>query len=129
MGKQEYGVEMVRYFYKFCCKYLCLWSTFNSTSICNCGSCPRCYWFMSCLWDYVGELRSTLNKHKGPIFTLKWNKKGDYLLSGSVDKTAIVWDIKTAEWKQQFEFHSGKLCLVCLLMLQLFFFHMAIFVK
>lgn len=55
----------------------------------------------------LGELRSTLNKHKGPIFSLKWNKKGDFLLSGSVDKTAIVWDIKTGEWRQQFEFHSG----------------------
>ncbi|KAE8100108.1 hypothetical protein FH972_018035 [Carpinus fangiana] len=59
------------------------------------------------IWSRDGELRSTLNKHKGPIFSLKWNKKGDYLLSGSVDKTAIVWDIKTGEWKQQFEFHSG----------------------
>ncbi|KAJ7958216.1 F-box-like/WD repeat-containing protein [Quillaja saponaria] len=59
------------------------------------------------IWSSDGELRSTLNKHKGPIFSLKWNKKGDYLLSGSVDKTAIVWEIKTGEWKQQFEFHSG----------------------
>ncbi|OVA15925.1 WD40 repeat [Macleaya cordata] len=59
------------------------------------------------IWTRDGELRSTLNKHKGPIFSLKWNKKGDYLLSGSVDKTAIVWDIKTGEWKQQFEFHSA----------------------
>ncbi|XP_015884994.1 WD40 repeat-containing protein HOS15 isoform X1 [Ziziphus jujuba] len=59
------------------------------------------------IWSRDGELRSTLNKHKGPIFSLKWNKKGDYLLSGSVDKTAIVWDIKTGEWKQQFEFHSA----------------------
>ena len=39
---------------------------------------------------YAGELTATLNKHQGPIFSLKWNKKGDYLLSGSVDKTAIV---------------------------------------
>lgn len=54
-----------------------------------------------------GELRSTLNKHKGPIFSLKWNKKGDYLLTGSCDKTAIVWDVKAEEVKQQFEFHSG----------------------
>lgn len=53
-------------------------------------------------------MNSTLNKHKGPIFSLKWNKKGDYLLSGSVDKTAIVWNIKTGEWKQLFEFHTGK---------------------
>lgn len=59
------------------------------------------------IWNRNGELVSTLNKHKGPIFSLKWNKKGDYILSGSVDKTAIVWDVKTSEWKQQFEFHSA----------------------
>ncbi|RDX90712.1 WD40 repeat-containing protein HOS15, partial [Mucuna pruriens] len=59
------------------------------------------------IWTTNGELRSTLSKHKGPIFSLKWNKKGDYLLTGSCDQTAIVWDVKAEEWKQQFEFHSG----------------------
>ncbi|KAM7264832.1 hypothetical protein ACFE04_002515 [Oxalis oulophora] len=59
------------------------------------------------IWATNGELRSTLIKHKGPIFSLKWNKKGDYLLTGSCDRTAIVWDVKTEEWKQQFEFHTG----------------------
>ena len=58
--------------------------------------------------SFSGELKSTLNKHKGPIFSLKWNKKGDCLLSGSVDKTAIIWDAKTGDCKQQFEYHSGK---------------------
>ena len=48
-----------------------------------------------------------MSKHKGPIFSLKWNRKGDYLLTGSCDKTAIVWDVKTEEWKQQFEYHTG----------------------
>ncbi|XP_024456072.1 WD40 repeat-containing protein HOS15 isoform X1 [Populus trichocarpa] len=59
------------------------------------------------IWSTDGELKTTLSKHKGPIFTLKWNKKGDYLLTGSCDKTAIVWDVRAEEWKQQFEFHSG----------------------
>lgn len=59
------------------------------------------------IWTTNGELKTTLSKHKGPIFSLKWNKKGDYLLTGSCDKTAIVWDVKAEEWKQQFEFHSG----------------------
>ncbi|XP_024020657.1 WD40 repeat-containing protein HOS15 isoform X1 [Morus notabilis] len=59
------------------------------------------------IWNTNGELRSTLSKHKGPIFSLKWNKKGDYLLTGSCDKTAIVWDVKSEECKQQFEFHKG----------------------
>ncbi|CAL0314387.1 unnamed protein product [Lupinus luteus] len=61
------------------------------------------------IWTASGELRTTLSKHKGPIFSLKWNKKGDYLLTGSCDKTAIVWDVKAEEWKQQFEFHSGAM--------------------
>ena len=55
----------------------------------------------------AGELRNTLTNHKGPIFSLKWNKKGDLLLSGSVDKTAIIWDGRTGDVKQQFEFHTG----------------------
>lgn len=55
----------------------------------------------------VGDLKAVLNKHKGPIFSLKWNKKGDCLLSGSVDKTAIIWDAATGDVKQQFEFHSA----------------------
>lgn len=59
------------------------------------------------IWNINGDLKSSLTKHKGPIFSLKWNKKGDYLLTGSCDKTAIVWDVKTEEPKQQFEFHSG----------------------
>ncbi len=55
----------------------------------------------------AGDLKNTLHNHKGPIFSLKWNKKGDLLLSGSVDKTAIIWDGRTGEVKQQFEFHTG----------------------
>jgi WD40 repeat protein len=57
---------------------------------------------------HAGKLRQTLDKHQGPIFALKWNKKGDLLLSGSVDKTAIVWDAKSGEVKQVFEFHQGE---------------------
>jgi WD40 repeat protein len=56
-----------------------------------------------------GDLKMTLARHKGPIFSLKWNKKGDMLLSGSVDKTAIVWDARTGDVKQQFESHTGNL--------------------
>ncbi|KAK4726194.1 hypothetical protein R3W88_031111 [Solanum pinnatisectum] len=61
------------------------------------------------IWKRSGELVSTLNKHKGPIISLKWNKKGDYLLSGSIDTTAVVWNVKSRESKQQFDCHSGIL--------------------
>jgi WD40 repeat protein len=63
----------------------------------------------------VGELKNTLHNHKGPIFSLKWNKKGDLLLSGSVDKTAIIWDGRTGEVKQQFEYHTGQSHFLCAL--------------
>jgi WD40 repeat protein len=38
------------------------------------------------IWLTNGTLRSTLGQHKGPIFALKWNKKGNYILSAGVDK-------------------------------------------
>ena len=31
----------------------------------------------------------------------------DSLLSGSVDRTAIIWDPATGDVRQQFEFHAG----------------------
>lgn len=34
----------------------------------------------------TGNLASTLGQHKGPIFALKWNKKGNCILSAGVDK-------------------------------------------
>ncbi len=61
----------------------------------------------ACERPCAGELRNTLAAHKGPIFSLKWNRKGTLLLSGSVDKTAIIWDGRNGEVKQQFEFHTG----------------------
>lgn len=55
----------------------------------------------------AGKLKMTLEKHQGPIFALKWNKKGDLLLSGSIDKTAVVWDAKAGEVKQVYQLHEG----------------------
>lgn len=41
---------------------------------------------MSSLCFSTGNLASTLGQHKGPIFALKWNKKGNFILSAGVDK-------------------------------------------
>uniref|UniRef100_A0A4W6F0R0 TBL1X/Y related 1 n=1 Tax=Lates calcarifer TaxID=8187 RepID=A0A4W6F0R0_LATCA len=38
------------------------------------------------IWTKDGNLASTLGQHKGPIFALKWNKKGNFILSAGVDK-------------------------------------------
>lgn len=32
---------------------------------------------------------NTLGQHKGPIFALKWNKRGNYILSAGVDKVIL----------------------------------------
>lgn len=37
----------------------------------------------------TGNLASTLGQHKGPIFALKWNKKGNFILSAGVDKVNL----------------------------------------
>lgn len=41
------------------------------------------------IWTAGGQLLSTLGQHKGPIFALKWNKKGNYILSAGVDKVSF----------------------------------------
>ena len=38
----------------------------------------------------TGELLKTLSDYKGPIFSIKWNKKGNYLLSAGVDKVLYL---------------------------------------
>jgi len=38
---------------------------------------------------------------------LKWNKKGNYILSAGVDKTTIIWDASTGNCTQQFAFHTA----------------------
>lgn len=60
------------------------------------------------IWTQKGQLRFVMAQHRGPIFSLKWNMKGDLVLSGSADTTTIIWDPETGEMKQQFEFHSCK---------------------
>ncbi|XP_054157939.1 F-box-like/WD repeat-containing protein TBL1X [Oppia nitens] len=59
------------------------------------------------IWTTDGRLASTLGQHKGPIFALKWNKKGNYILSAGVDKTTIIWDASTGQCTQQFAYHMA----------------------
>ncbi|XP_063577175.1 F-box-like/WD repeat-containing protein TBL1X isoform X4 [Pongo abelii] len=48
------------------------------------------------IWTEDGNLASTLGQHKGPIFALKWNRKGNYILSAGVDKPPpLMWTGRT----------------------------------
>ena len=46
-------------------------------------------------------------QHKGPIFALKWNISGSYILTAGVDKSTCVWDANTGQCKQQFTYHGA----------------------
>lgn len=73
---------------------------------------PGSYDGVARIWSQGGHLQHTLEAHEGPIFSLKWNDQGNHLLSGSSDKSAIVWDVARGEVKQQFRFHEAP-TLVC----------------
>lgn len=65
--------------------------------------------FMSFVFCYTGSLKCTLSKHRGVVFSLMWSPTNEYIVSGSSDETAIVWDVKAEEKKQLFAFHKGSL--------------------
>ncbi|CAD6190479.1 unnamed protein product [Caenorhabditis auriculariae] len=63
------------------------------------------------LWTQTGHLRNTLEAQKGPISALRWNYNGDYLISSSVDKSVVAWDLRNttaskAAIAQQFSVHN-----------------------
>lgn len=58
------------------------------------------------IWRKHGELTATLTCHVGPIFAVKWNPTGEYIASGGIDSTTIIWKAETGELLQRFSHHS-----------------------
>ncbi|OLL26033.1 F-box-like/WD repeat-containing protein TBL1XR1 [Neolecta irregularis DAH-3] len=56
-----------------------------------------------CIWTKEGALRSNLILHRGPIMVIRWNIKGNTLLSTSCDGHVIAWDISSGDAKSRFE--------------------------
>jgi len=61
-----------------------------------------------------------MKRHTLPIFSLKWNHKGDLFLTASVDKTVVIWDSNTGEARQQYSFHTG---IIIIYLLQYLFYY------
>lgn len=57
---------------------------------------------------------SDLEGHSGAVLSLKFSDNGEYLLSGSVDKTAILWDIRSGTEKQRFRNHKNHVSTVAM---------------
>lgn len=75
-------------------------------SSCNMAQFVTPVRFFPSLPNYISLFLQS-GQHKGPIFALKWNKKGNYILSAGVDKTTIIWDASSGSCTQQFAFHSA----------------------
>ena len=74
-----------------CCRSLNLQSLFIIVLLFQCDGkflATGSYDGYARIWTTEGRLASTLGQHKGPIFALKWNKEGNYILSAGVDKVS-----------------------------------------
>lgn len=56
-----------------------------------------------------GSLRhlATVSHHSGPVFSLRWNRTGTLLLSGSMDKTCVVFDPLTGDVRGKWLLHEA----------------------
>ncbi|KAL3137970.1 Transducin (beta)-like 1 X-linked receptor 1 [Trebouxia sp. C0009 RCD-2024] len=64
------------------------------------------------VWNKSGQLLQTLKGHQSAVTCLKFSKQTNLLLSGSVDKTAIVWAADTGLQMQRVTAHTGSVCCV-----------------
>jgi transducin (beta)-like 1 len=67
-----------------------------------------CYDGLVRIWDNTGKQLRMLKEHTGPVFSLKWSKTGDYILSGSYDRRSIVWSARTGLPVKIFSLHTGS---------------------
>lgn len=57
---------------------------------------------------YTGSLQRVIKVHGGPVFTLRWSKRGDLVITGSADTGTKVLDANTWTVKQTFTPHEGE---------------------
>jgi transducin (beta)-like 1 len=58
-----------------------------------------------------GELYMTDPVHKAPVFASKFSKSGKWLLTGSLDGTACVWNVPAKKLEIMYRCHIGALVL------------------
>ncbi|KAL4154116.1 hypothetical protein QTP88_001949 [Uroleucon formosanum] len=63
------------------------------------------------IWTTDGEISSILDKHKGLIYALKFNKRGNYILSAGIDKCNQIFSfhrepVLDVDWQSNYSFAS-----------------------
>ena len=62
------------------------------------------------LYDFAsGQLKAVLKGHRDAVSGLAFSPDGKKLISGSADKSAIVWDIETQTLLHRLEGHRGPI--------------------
>ncbi len=74
--------------------------TFSLVSFLICVLSTLVYWQSQ-------PAKVTLDGHRNDVMSLAFSSDGKTLVSGSIDRTAIIWDIQTAQIKQRFTKHKG----------------------
>jgi dynein assembly factor with WDR repeat domains 1 len=57
----------------------------------------------------MGKIHSTLKGHDGELVSLHFNTDGDLILTGSFDKTAMIWDARVGEPVHILKGHTGEI--------------------
>lgn len=56
-----------------------------------------------------GTLYATLEGHRHNVFAVRFNPSGQYIVTCSADKTAILWDVQTAQIVHKFDHHTDTI--------------------
>ncbi|MGI9422749.1 MAG: PDZ domain-containing protein, partial [Hyphomicrobiaceae bacterium] len=67
------------------------------------------------LYDFeTGKLLGLLKGHTKSVFDLAFSQRGDLLVSGSSDRTAIVWDVRKRQLKHRLKGHRAEIYAVAI---------------
>lgn len=61
-----------------------------------------------CIWDLeAGKKTSEVNAHGGDVVSISLSPDGNQFVTGSVDRTCKLWDVRDCNQKQTFFGHSA----------------------
>lgn len=70
--------------------------------------------FCSCMWDLTtGRKTVDIPAHNGDVVSISMAPDGNTFITGSVDKTCRLWDVREPTPKQTFFGHESDVNSVC----------------